>query len=68
MEEYPIEVAGVFMPRIDLQYTMGFKANYPNHGKARPHFATNQHCILIDMLQALIKTEAVVTNILEVMR
>jgi hypothetical protein len=45
---------------------MGFKANYPDHGKIRSCLATNQRCILINMLQALIKTEAAVTNILKV--
>ncbi len=68
MEEYPIDMTGIFMSHIDPQHVMGFKANYPNHGKTQPHLATNQRCILINMLQALVKTEAVVTNILEVVR
>jgi hypothetical protein len=63
MEEYLINMAWVFMSHIDPQYAMGFKANYPNHGKTWPRLATNQRCILIDMLQALIKTEAAATNI-----
>ncbi len=64
MEKYPINVDGIFMYHIEMQYAMGFKANYPNHAKARPCLAIDQRRILIDMLQALIKTEAAVTNIL----
>jgi len=66
LEEYPINIAGIFMAHIDPIYAKGFCANYSAHGQARERLAITQHCILIDMLQALLKAEAAVTNILEI--
>ena len=40
--------------------------NYPDYGKARGRAAITQHPLLMDMLNALIKTEASVDNILQV--
>ena len=40
--------------------------NYPDYGKARGRAAITQHPLLVDMLNALIKTEASVNNILQV--
>ena len=54
------------MAHIDPIYAKGFRANYSAHGQARERLATTQRRILINMLQALIKAEAVVTNILKI--
>ena len=40
--------------------------NYPDFGKARPRAAITQRTLLTDMLNALIKAKASVSNILEV--
>jgi hypothetical protein len=54
------------MAHIDPIYAKGFRANYSTHGQAHERLAITQRCILIDMLQALIKAKAAVTNILEI--
>ncbi len=36
LEEYPINIAGIFMDHIDQSLTKGFRMNYPDFGKARP--------------------------------
>jgi hypothetical protein len=56
------------MAHINPIYAKGFCANYSAHGQARERLAITQRCILIDMLQALIKAEAAVTNILKIVR
>ncbi len=48
LEEYPINIAGIFMAHmahINPTYAKGFWSNYPNHGKIRSRVALNQHCI-----------------------
>jgi len=35
-EEYPIDIAGIFMDHIDPSLQKGFRMNYPDFGKARP--------------------------------
>jgi hypothetical protein len=65
LEEYPIDVAGVFMAHIEPTLTKSFQAHYPDFGQAREHTAIVQRCILTDMLKALIRAEADVSNILE---
>jgi hypothetical protein len=62
----PINVAGIFMDHIDPTFTKGFRAHYPDFGKARPRVAFTQRCLLTDMLSALIKTENDVSNVLEI--
>ena len=54
------------MDHIDPSLTKGIRMNYPNFGKARPRAAITQRTLLTDMLNALIKAEAGVGNILEV--
>jgi len=66
LEEYPIDIAGIFMDHIDPSLQKGFRMNYPDYGKARPRAAMAQRTLLTDMLTALIKTEASVDNILQV--
>jgi hypothetical protein len=66
LEEYPINIAGIFMDHIDPSLTKGFCMNYPNFGKARPQVAITQRTLLTGMLNALIKAKASVSNILEV--
>lgn len=56
------------MAHIDPIYAEGFHANYSAHGQARDRLAITQRRIFIDMLQALIKVEAAVMNILEIVR
>ena len=66
LKEYPIDVAGIFMDHIDPTYTKGFRAHYPNYGKARPRDALTQRNLLNNMLSALIKTKNDVSNILKI--
>ena len=66
LEEYPIDIAGIFMSHIDPVYAKGFRANYPDHGQVRPRLAIEQRRLLTEMLQALIKTEDNVSNILDI--
>jgi hypothetical protein len=66
LEEYPIDIAGIFMDHIDPRLAKGFRINYPDFGKARSRNALDQRTLLTDMLGALIKSETSVTNILEV--
>jgi hypothetical protein len=66
LEEYSIDVAGIFMVHIDPTFTKGFRAHYPDFGKARPSVALTQRRLLTDMLSALIKTENDVSNVLEI--
>jgi hypothetical protein len=66
LEEYPIDIAGIFMDHIDPSLQKGFRMNYPDFGKARPRAAMAQRTLLTDMLTALIKTEASINNILQV--
>jgi hypothetical protein len=68
LEEYPINITGIFMAHINPTYAKGFWSNYPNHGKIRSHVALDQHQILTDMLTALIKTKNKVSNILDIVR
>ncbi len=66
LEEYPINIAGIFMAHIDPTYAKGFCANYPDHGKVQSQVAIDQRRTLIEMLMALIKTENKVSNILDI--
>jgi len=66
LEDYPIDIAGIFMDHIDPSLQKGFRMNYPDFGKARPRAAMAQRTLLTDMLTALIKAEASVDNILQV--
>ena len=66
MEEYPINVAGVFMSHIDPTYIKGFKARYPDHAKICDRSAVVQRKILYEMLTALSQAESDVSNILEI--
>ncbi len=66
LEEYPIDIAGIFMDHIDPRLAKGFRINYPDFGKARSCNALHQRTLLTEMLGALIKTETSVSNILDV--
>ncbi len=66
LEEYPIDVAGVFMAHIEPTLTKSFRVHYPDFGQARKRTAIIQRRILTDMLKALIRAEADVSNILEI--
>ena len=66
LEEYPIDVAGVFMAHIEPTLHKSFRAHYPEFGQVRPRAAITQRRILTDMLKALIRAEADVSNILEI--
>ena len=66
LEEYPIDIVGIFMDHIDPSLTKGFCMNYPGFGKARPQAAITQRTLLTDILNALIKAEASLSNILKV--
>ncbi len=65
LEEYPINVAGVFMSHIEPTHMKSFRAHYSNFGQTRERTMIVQRRILTDMLKALIRAEADVSNILE---
>ena len=66
LKEYPINTAGICMDHINPSLAKGFQMNYPNFGKAQFCVALTQCTLLTDMLNALIKTETSVSNILKV--
>ena len=66
LEEYPINIAGIFMDHIDPRLAKGFRINYPDFGRARSQGALAQRTLLMDMLSALIKTENSVSKFLKV--
>jgi len=66
MEEYPIDIAGVFMSHIDPTYSKGFKSRYPNHAQICDRSAVVQWWILSEMLTALSQAETDVSHILEI--
>ena len=66
LEEYPIDVAGVFMSHIEPTLMKSFRAHYSDFGQIRPRTAITQRRILTNMLKALIRAEADVSNILEI--
>jgi hypothetical protein len=68
LEEYPLNITGIFMAHINPTYAKGFCAHYPSHGQAHNCLAITQRCILTDMLQALIRAKAEVSNILDIVR
>jgi hypothetical protein len=66
LEEYPLDIARIFMAHIDSTYTKGFCARYPSHGQAPDCLAITQRCILTGMLQELIRAKTEVSNILDI--
>jgi hypothetical protein len=68
LEEYPINIAGIFMAHIGPAYAKGFQSNYPDHRKIRSCVALDQRQILTGMLTALIETKNKVSNILDIVR
>ncbi len=57
LEEYPIDLAGIFQDHIDSTLKNGFQVHYPNYGQTCTRAAQQQRTILVDMLNALIKAE-----------
>jgi hypothetical protein len=57
LEEYPIDLAGIFQDHIDPSLKNGFRVHYHNYGQTRTRTAQPQRTILRDMLNALIKAE-----------
>ena len=57
LEEYPIDLAGIFQDHIDPTLKNGFRVHYPNYGQTRTRAAQQQRTILVDVLNALIKAE-----------
>jgi len=57
LEEYPIDLAGIFQDHINPSLQKGFRSHYPAYGNTRLKAAVTQHTILVKMLNALIKAE-----------
>ena len=57
LEEYPIDLAGIFQDHIDPTLKNDFRVHYPNYGQTRTRAAQQQRTILVDVLNALIKAE-----------
>jgi hypothetical protein len=66
LEEYPINLVGIFQDHINPLLQKGFRAHYPLYGQTRTKAAFNQWSILVDMLNALIKVENDLTNIRDI--
>jgi hypothetical protein len=66
LEEYPIDLVGIFQDHIDPSLQKGFRSHYPLYGQTRTKAAFTQRSILIDMLNALIKAENNLTNIRDI--
>jgi hypothetical protein len=63
LEDYPINLAGVFQDHMNSSMQKSFRAHYPTFGATRSH-----DTILMDMLTALIKAENNLTNICNIVR
>jgi hypothetical protein len=68
LEEYPIDLAGIFRDHTNPSLQKGFRSHYPNYGHSRSKAAITQRTILVNMLDALIKAKNDVTNIREIVR
>ncbi len=63
LEEYPIDLAGIFQDHIDPSLQKGFRTHYPLYGQTCTKAAFTQRSILVNMLNALIKAANNLTNI-----
>ncbi len=63
LEEYPIDLAGVFQDHMNPSMQKSFCVHYPTFGATCLCNAITQHSILMDMLTALIKAKNDLTNI-----
>ena len=68
LEEYPIDLAGIFQDHIDPSLKNGFRVHYPSYGQTRTRAAQQQRTILVDMLNALIKAENDLNHIRDIVR
>ena len=68
LEEYPIDLAGIFQDHIDPSLKNGFRVHYPNYEQTRTRAAQQQRTILVDMLNALIKAENDMNHIRDIVR
>ncbi len=68
LEEYPIDLAGIFQDHINPSLQKGSRSHYPAYGNTRSKAAIAQRTILVEMLNALIKAENDVTNIRDIVR
>jgi len=68
LEEYPIDLVGIFQDHIDPTLKNGFRVHYPNYGQTRTRAAQHQRTILVDMLNALIKAENDLNHIRDIVR
>jgi hypothetical protein len=53
LEEYPIDLAGIFQDHIDPSLKNGFRVHYPNYGQTCTRAAQQQRTILVDMRMLL---------------
>jgi hypothetical protein len=63
LEEYPINLAGIFQDHIDPSMQKGFHSHYPQYGQSHTKVAITQWLILVDMLNTRIKAKNNLTNI-----
>ncbi len=68
LEDYPINLAGIFQDHIDPPLQKGFRSHYSMYGQTRTKSAFTQRLILVAMLNALIKAENELTNICDIIR
>lgn len=68
LEEYPIDLAGIFQDHINPSLQKAFRTHYPHYGQTRVRTAITQRNILTDMLTALIKAENDISNIKDIIR
>jgi hypothetical protein len=67
LEEYPINLAGVFQDHMDPLMQKSFHVHYSNFWATRLRNAIMQRFILMEMLNALIKAKNNLTNIQDIM-
>jgi hypothetical protein len=68
LEEYPIDLAGIFQDHIDPTLKNGFRVHYPNYGQTRTRAAQQQRTILVDMRNGLIKAKNDLNHIRDIVR
>ncbi len=68
LEEYPIDLAGIFQDHINPSLQKGFHSHYPAYGNTRSKAVITQRMILVEMLNVLIKAEHDVMNIRDIVR
>jgi hypothetical protein len=66
LKDYPINLASTFQDHINPALQKGFRSHYPLYGQTQTELAITQQCILVNMLNTLIKAENDLANIWDI--